>query len=206
MFTKSVYLPSRSKELAEFVGIMLGDGGITPYQVTITIDSENDREYIHYIVWLAESLFRVPASASPRRSCRATDIKISRTALVRFCNIFLGLPIGNKLKQGLNIPSWIMENAEYQKACIRGLIDTDGCIFFEQHVINGKVYRYPRLNLRSASPALLLSVQKIFHNFGLSGIMRSDRSLQLESKKDIAAYFEQVGTSNPKHRRRYNDH
>jgi len=45
-----VQLPKHSAELAEFIGIMLGDGGIhTPWQATISMNWLSDRKYAEYI-------------------------------------------------------------------------------------------------------------------------------------------------------------
>lgn len=40
-----------SAELAEFVGVMLGDGHLTPTQVTVTL-GKKERSYIRHVSWL----------------------------------------------------------------------------------------------------------------------------------------------------------
>lgn len=196
--------PKFSKDLAEFTGIVLGDGGITNSQVKITTNKIDDAHYVTFIKTLAKKLFEVEPSVCPRKKdVLALDIIISRKKLVEFCNKKLGLHIGNKLKQGLDIPKWIRKNPEFEKACVRGLIDTDGSIFNECHNIKGKKYNYKRLNFTSASPELIKSVFEILEKIGLSPKIRNNRCVQIEDKKNIEKYFKIIGTSNLKHLNRY---
>lgn len=201
---KSVRKPCLSVKLAEFVGIVMGDGSITKDQVKVTLNKKDDREYVLFVRKLIESVFRVPVSLLYRRDSLAVDLVVSRRELVRFCNENLGLLIGNKIKQGLDIPTWIKEKPEFYKSCLRGLIDTDGCVFDEVHYIRGKHYSYKRLNFRSASPSLRDSVFSLFRELGMTPKMRNTSAVQLEDKEEIERYFKIVGTSNPKHLRRFN--
>lgn len=199
---KTVNFPRESEKLAEFVGIMMGDGGITERQVTITLNSVTDRNYIAYVVKLMEELFKVEPKIGKRNNELAIVLKISRTRLVTFCKS-IGLLVGNKIKQNLDIPNWVKENPEYTIPCVRGLIDTDGCVFLECHRTKGKKYCYPRLSLVSASPNLRLSVYKALESLGFSPKIRNNRSVQIEKKEEIKKYFAKIGTSNLKHRNRY---
>jgi hypothetical protein len=38
----------------------------------------------------------------------------------------LGLPIGNKLKNSVEIPRWIFKKKRYLMKCLKGLFETDG--------------------------------------------------------------------------------
>lgn len=206
-YTIPVRKPPYSSALAEFTGIMMGDGGITKRQVKITVHSEDDKEYANYLKNLIARLFHVQASLFFRRHEKAVSLVVSRTELVKYCHDYLELKVGNKLKQGLDIPSWISSKLEFQKACLRGLVDTDGCIFYERHNIQGKIYSYPRLNFTSASIALRKSVFDIFTGLGFSPRMRKKdgvyKCVQLENRNEIRQYFEAVGTHNQKHQQRF---
>ncbi len=200
---KNIKTPSFSKELAEFTGIVMGDGGITKSQVMITTNSIDDRKYGYFVKKLIKKLFAVNASVYFIDNHTAMIIAVSRKKLVEFCNKKLGLNIGNKLKQGLCIPNWIKGNLEFEKSCVRGLIDTDGCIFDESHNIKGKKYNYKRLNFTSASLELRKSVFDILKKNNLSPKIRNNRCVQVEDKEKIKKYFQIIGTSNPKHLKRY---
>jgi len=129
-------------------------------------------------------------------------IVVSSTNLSKFCQS-IDLKIGNKIKQNLDIPSWIKENNLLFTACIRGLMDTDGCLFFEKHNIKEKIYKYPRLSLVSASPALRQSVFIALKNMGFLRRIRSNRHVQLESNFDIKNYFAKIGTNHPKNKEKF---
>lgn len=201
--TQYVHLPTYSEMLAEFTGIMLGDGGITHNQLTITLNKDDDREYILFVVHLLNTLFKAPVGKLVREKYHIKRLAISRSRLVQFCHTDLELPIGNKLAGDLHIPQWIMKSKRYQQACLKGLIDTDGCIYAERHYYKNRIYQYPRLNLVSLSPRLRCEVRQVFHNLGFSGIIRNSRCVQLEKNEEIARYFKVIGTNNPKHRLRY---
>jgi hypothetical protein len=46
---KSITIPEDSVQLAEFLGMLAGDGGMSNFQVTISLNSLLDREYPAYI-------------------------------------------------------------------------------------------------------------------------------------------------------------
>lgn len=200
---KPIKKPKFSTKVAEFVGIMMGDGGITPNQVGITLHKQDDKEYSLFVKSLIERIFSVPVSVYYRKDEQALLLSISRKALVVFCNQKLGLKIGNKIKQNLDIPQWVKKDMRFKKACLRGLVDTDGCVFDEVHYIRGKRYSYKRLNFRSASPSLRNSVFSLFRELGMTPKMRNTTAVQLEDKEEIKRYFKIIGTSNPKHLRRF---
>jgi len=201
--SKPIKKPCFSKKLAEFVGIMMGDGNINRYQVKVSINSKDDKDYEYFIKDLIEKLFHVPVSMYYHKDSLEISLVVSRTRLVEFCNKKLGLKIGNKLKQGLDMPEWIKSNIEFQKSCLRGLMDTDGCIFYERHKIKNKIYSYKRLNFTSYSPELRKSVFSIFEKLNMLPKIRNNRSVQVENKEQINRYFEIIGTHNPKHKRRF---
>lgn len=201
--TKPIYIPRLSKKIAEFTGIVMGDGGLTKSQLQITLHKKDDKLYAEFVKNLIEKIFRISVSTYYPKRKMTMVLAVSRKKLIEFCNNDLGLPIGHKIKQGLDIPTWIKKNIKFQKACIRGLVDTDGCIFNEVHHINGKTYSYKRLNFTSASPNLRQSVFSFFEQLNLSPKMRNNRSVQIEKMDKIQQYFKIIGTNNPKHKRRF---
>lgn len=199
---KAVKLPPYSEDLAEFVGIMLGDGGITAYQIKITLNKVDEKEYADCVLKLIKKLFGVVPSCVFSKNSKALNISVSRRDLVLFCIEKLDLPLGNKIKHRIDIPQWILENKKFLARCIRGLVDTDGSVFWERHKGN-ILYAYPRLNFTSSSPPLVQSVFIALTNLGLSPVIRrGGRSVQIEKKKEIWDYWRTIGSSNPKHQRK----
>ena len=55
---RTVRYPKHSADLAEFVGILLGDGCINKNQISISLNIKSDKDYASYVVELTEKLFR----------------------------------------------------------------------------------------------------------------------------------------------------
>ena len=192
---KKIKKPKYSRALAEFVGILLGDGGLSKYQLKITTNVK-EKAYIAYQKKLIKKIFGVSPSEHLRNNSHI-NIEVSRKNLVDFCKEITGLSPGDKLKQGLDIPLWIKNNVRYQKYCLRGLIDTDGSLFYERHKIGEKIYQYPRLNFVSYSPALIKSVFDVFHNLGFHPVVRRNNlAVQIENYQEIKRYFKFIGSHN----------
>ena len=202
---KQVSFPEPSTTLAEFTGIMMGDGGLSKHQICVTLNLKDDLEYSFFVGKMMEQLFAVKPSRNMRAGEKAICLVISRVDLVNYCHEHLNLPIGHKIRQGLFVPSWILNDKEYPKDFIRGLIDTDGCVVIEKHSIKGKVYSYIRLNITTYCEHLSSTVFSILTSLGFHPKMRrGGKSIQLENYDEICDYFRAVGTSNQKHIDRFN--
>lgn len=200
---KPVHLPRKSVALAEFVGIMMGDGGISKYQIAITLHSE-EKCYKIFIIELIRKLFGVKAGTHKYKYDLANTISVSRIELVKFCTKILGLPLGDKIKQKLNIPEWINKNLSFQKACVRGLMDTDGCLVIHKYRVNGRRYCYKKISFSSASPLLAKSVIEILKRFDFKPrLSHNGRNVWIDSQKEAARYLKVFGSHNPKHLERF---
>jgi hypothetical protein len=196
---KPINKPKFSEELAEFVGITLGDGGITNRQLTITLNYIDDKEYGKFVASLMKKLFKAHVGIFFDKKGSVNRYSISRTELIRFCTEKLGLKKGDKIKQQIDIPDWIKRNKLYSIACLRGLVDTDGCVFNHHYVVNKKSYFYKKLAFTSYSEPLRKSVYNILKNIGLNPRLYSYRDVRIDSKKDMEMYFKLINSHNPKH-------
>lgn len=195
----------KNRVLAEFVGIMMGDGGMSKRQLFITLHSVDDLPYSFFVARMIKKLFGIKAAIYVRKSSRALDLVVSRTELVDFCKS-LGLKIGDKLKQNLDIPRWIKNDKNLLIACVRGLMDTDGGVINHCYQVKGKHYCYKKLSFSSASPALLKSMYNILKKFNFSPrIDYSNKSVRIENSAQVKKYFEIVKSNNSKNLRRYQD-
>ena len=192
---KEILLPKKSEGLAEFIGIMLGDGGIASYHVIISLN-KSEFLYRKFIIKLIKKLFGVNSKIYPRKDCQGVDIVVQRKKLVDFL-VRMGLPIGNKVRHRADVPEWIMGSKKYKIACIRGLIDTDGCFFIHKYVSKGKIYNYVKIDFTSTSYPLLLSAYKILISLGFSvRICKNEKAIRIEKQEDVSRYFKIIGTNN----------
>jgi len=199
----SIRKPRKSKELAEFVGIVLGDGGITNNQIVITLNGKKDKRYSIFVRRLIKKLFDVPVSTYYNKKENVIDLTVSRRKLVRFCINELGLKIGNKVKQQVDIPNWIKEKEQYKIACARGLIDTDGCVFVHRYQVSGKWYAYKKISFSNRSKPLLESFHEILENIGLNPRITKGIDVRLDSAEDVKNFFRIIGSNNPRNLNKY---
>lgn len=200
---KPVRKPGKSKKLAEFIGILLGDGGITPMQITVTLHCRDDKEYIQYVAELMRNLFRVEPSISMRKRDQGSTILISRSNLVDYLVRSLGMKTGNKVAQQVDVPKWVKQNNAYLKACIRGLFDTDGCVVKHRYSVNGKIYEYKKLMFTNHSKPILFAVYDFLQSMGFNVRLSRDRNVWIDKQDHVRKYVREIGFHNPKHLNRY---
>lgn len=195
--------PIFSEDLAEFVGIMLGDGGMSDYQFTVTLHRITDKKYSLFVRRLIKKLFDVQVGEYCDKKFLADSLVVSRVGIVKYCED-LGLKKGSKVRQQVDIPSWVKKNQCYSIACLRGLIDTDGCIILHKYLSKGKRYCYKKIGFTSRSHPLLQSASGTLLILGIKHrIMKNGWDIRIEARKDVEKYFQIVGTHNPKHLERY---
>lgn len=194
---KHVTLPGRSKQLAELIGILLGDGGLSRYQLQVTLNRSTDAPYVRYVKQLLEKLFDTSAGVHYSRHSLGCNVYISSVTAVSFC-LRNGLTIGDKIRNGASPPGWVHVSRAYSAACLRGLIDTDGCFFVERHHVKGREYGYYRMHFVSASPVLRGFAFSTLRRLGFDPRVRG-RHVTLENPEEVLRYLRVVGTSNPKH-------
>lgn len=207
-YTKKLTPPQESTELAELFGIILGDGHVEEikigkkircYSITIAGDSRNDRYYLeNYVSNLFTKLLGESGTIKFSKTSNSIWLRIHGKKIVEFINQ-KGIKSGNKKRNSQRIPSWILENSDYLRACLRGLIDADGCIYY----ISKKINRNLRISFTSYIPALMNDVRNSFINLGFnpSKIIR-EQDIYLSSKQDVDKFIKEIGFSNDKHLKR----
>ena len=196
--------PRKSNKLAEFIGIMLGDGGISQYQITVTLHDKDDLEYSKFVLKLMKKLFGINPSVYHDKKDSVNTITISRSILVKFLTDEIGLKIGNKIKQQVDIPGWIKKNKKFEIACLRGLMDTDGCLVLHKYKVKNKEYRYKKLEFCSASKPLIKSIIEILKKFDFRPrLSHNSKNVWIDSKSEVERYFKIIDSNNPKHKNRF---
>lgn len=196
---KSIRIPRNSALLAEFLGIEFGDGGIgNSWQVIITLNAISDAEYSQYVVKLINKLFGVGVVVRKRKNENTLQLVSSSTSLVDFL-VTKSAVRGNKVKQHFDVPDWVRKNMKYEKAFVRGLVDTDGCLYIHRHTIKGITYKNIGFCFTSGSQNLLNSVANILSKFKIKPhITDNGKRIYLYGAKAIVNYLETFGSSNPR--------
>lgn len=134
---KRSYAPLRkNSELAELIGIILGDGHIQTFprteRIVITCGG-NKIKYVNRIAKITTNVFdKIPSILNHGKT--AVDISIYQCKL----SSRLGIPPGNKIRNNVGVPGWIKKNREFMMSCLKGLFETDGC--FQEDISNYAQY------------------------------------------------------------------
>ncbi len=202
--TKSFKLPRLDEQLSELTGIILGDGGLSKYQLVVTLNSEDDREYKNYVSRLINKKFGVKPKEYFDKKARAVNLVVSRKLLIDYLVGKIGLVRGNKTKNQISVPEWITDSPTLSKKCVRGLIDTDGSVVIHRYDVNKKTYSYRKIDFVSASKPLVDFVFLTLLDSGIKARMFKDRHVWIDSIESVKKYFDIIGSSNPKHLMRAN--
>lgn len=109
------------------------------------------------------------------------------------------------------IPECIMKRKKLSISCMRGVFDTDGCFTLKK---SGK---YPVITFAMKSNALLVQLGKILDSLEIRWCVCFDvpyydwrtrkaytkSYLSINGKENVEKWFGIVGTSNPKHAKKY---
>jgi hypothetical protein len=197
------YIPI-SRELCEFVGAIIGNGNLwtdgSRYRVELTGDPALDKEYFGYLTVVSCVLFKKKPYLTRvhQRGLRwRLQSKDAYSLLLE-----LGLPAGSEKSHNITIPGLIMhENWALAKWTIRGIMDTDGTLFFSK-----KTYRYPiypTIELRTCSTRLAKQVETLLLRNGFRARLRGDAvegyHVALYGNEMLRKWVEEIGFSNPKH-------
>ena len=108
----------------------------------------------------------------------------------------IGIPAGNKKKNQSTIPHWVYESDGCLRACLRGLIDTDGSVF----LMSRKDPHLLRISFVNNNKTLLEDTRTAFIQLGFHpSIIVHNRQFFISRKGDIQKYLNEIGFANKKH-------
>lgn len=212
--------PGLCKDLAELVGVLFGDGCIfRSYDksegkyvfFTMSTGHLHDFEYYRFAIRpIVKKLFDVSGCIYLRQNTVIFAIKSKR--IYEFLKS-IGMPEGEKVKnEPLLIPRWIMSSAEFLKAFIRGVTDTDGSIFKDHE-------NYLRIQYKFASESFLKCLHGALARLGYqpTNVARVESfhprrqktyvswRFYLGKQKEIERFVNEIGFRNSWHKRRYSN-
>lgn len=196
---RKVIVPSHyNEDIAEFFGIMIGDGHISPNQVIVTLGSK-ESEYVNYVSDLMEKIFQTRPSIFTRpsedRSNKYRNVYFGSVPSVKWL-IKEGL-VHDKVKSQVDIPKWIFSNDEYMKNFLRGFFDTDGSVYKLRYGI--------QISFTNFSVPLLKSLQMMLIKLGYTPSRISVNKVYLTRVVDVQRFFGEIIPANPKHQKRFLD-
>lgn len=190
-----------NSDLAELVGILLGDGNLNKYstygkgrwkctyQVRVTING-NEVELKERTVLLMQIIFGKNPSIYYHKNSEAITIYISsKESLLQLEQI--GMICGDKTKNQVSVPKWIYEKENFIIACLRGLIDTDGSVYKRTVLIHKRAYDYWNISFTNKSKPLLDSFAILCEKIGINVTIRRDVR-QIAKQQDVKKFLRVV--------------
>lgn len=188
---------------AEVAGIILGDGAITDYQVRVTLSNLVDQPYALFVKSLFSKVFLEEPSLSSRLQENVINLSLSGIGLVEELERWK-FRRGNKVRNQIDFPIWVWRKVAFQKACVRGLMDTDGGCYFHKHKVNGLIYRNFGICFANESLPIVQSMAKVLKSLNIKfSITRKGTRIYIYSFEEIKKYFSVIGTNNPKNMEKF---
>ncbi len=201
--------------LFELVGALFGDGCIKYYRnkrrkYYVIEMYGNPTEDIEYLNYLANILEKITGKiVKPRMKSWRNDeavVSLCSKSFVEFLVLDLNLICNNKTYT-VKIPQKLLRyDWDYLKLLIRGLFDTDGCLFFGRKGCYKK-HSYPVLELKIRSHELVDQVEKILKKKGFKARTRNRnegcRCLYISGKHQLELWMKEICFKNIKHTSKY---
>lgn len=190
----------KTKELAEFFGIISGDGHLFDkgrvHRIAITLNLTEDFKYVNYVIDLIKKLFNVKSSLQKRESEHTYNVIVHSKVISKFISS-LGFPNGKK-KNKLRIPVWVCKNKDFIYLFLRGLIDTDGSLFFAKRGTY-KLNQYPVIELKFSDEQFVNDISNALKKIDIEHIIinhDNDYKIQINGKYKIEKWAEKIGFKN----------
>lgn len=189
---KPINEPNVNEKLAEFFGVYLGDGTLTRYFIRISGDSRYDLSYFEYLDLLVFELFGIHGKISRNKKTNNLYFTIYSKKLCDFFNKRLGVKYGDKINNNTLISDLFLNDPPLALACLRGLVDTDGCVS-----LRGDSFS---ISFFSGNPVLIKQIKTTFWKYGFfTYVSKGGDEIGTNSKEKVRLYFEKVGSSNLRH-------
>lgn len=196
-------------ETCELIGTFIGDGYMSKSRgknshsvIGFAGDKQLDKEYFeNYLVPLIKRNF---SFTKPKIYYRNDENTIMlKIYSKRLCELFMsiGFKPGKKART-IVIPQEILEDKEYTKATIRGIFDTDGCVFFDKR--SNYKRPYPRITLQVASIGLISQIEEILSKDFSLYVNKRNRDgnrnyVEIYGHNQLENFLKGIGFSNKRH-------
>ena len=175
-----------SKYVAEYIGVVLGDGNIGKFPRTERIlisGNSNNPGFIKRYTEFTKRLFGKEPTVAKVFGKNAVRISLYQKEISRR----LGVPCGNRQKLKINIPTWIWNNRNFRIKLLRGLFEAEGSLS-----IHKPTYTY-NFAFSNTNRSLLETVERFlreleFHPEVRHNAVRVQRRLEVERLRRLIAF------------------
>lgn len=189
-----------SEGLSEFIGAFIGDGYLDSFTNSVGFvgNKSLDADYIQYLKRIGKSLFDIDGKLIYRKDSDAIVLKFNSKMLCELLIQRFGFSFGCKTYT-VKIPESILNSdVKLAFASIRGIFDTDGCVFLDKRRIYRKAY--PRITLQTVSKNLAEQLYQVlskeFQVYYGCNKNRKSYSLEVYGIKQLKRWLSLIGFSN----------
>ncbi len=216
---RGIKLPEKSEELAEFIGILMGDGFMNYYEkrrefvIDIAGNKLKDRDYLeNFVSSLVKELFNLTPSFIIKKNQNSINLRIRSKSIFYFLKQS-GFPVGRKGE--VFPPQWIIKKDLLFRRFIRGIFDTDGYLCIK----NKEGKKYPVIGLVSKSISLLEPIKCFLESLNITSYLGSHSSnnnprykkewivykLQISGNKNVNLFFKEIGSNNQRNKLKHKE-
>lgn len=173
---------NKDGDLAELVGVILGDGYIGEFPRTECLRIVGDATkpgFIHRSAWLIERVF----NKKPHVSKRKGDNGVNITMYEKHISKRIGIPAGAQANRKIVVPLWILKNEEFIRRYLRGLYEAEG-----SYCVHEGTYTH-KLIFSNANDSLLNIVERLVKKLGFHP-HRSYRKIQVSRQREVEKLVE----------------
>jgi hypothetical protein len=175
---KSAY-PSfkKSKELAELIGVVLGDGHIGKLARTESlriVGNASNQGFTDRYANIIEQVFKKKPHVAKRGTSNANNITIYEKNISKRLNI----PSGPRAGLDFPVPVWILSKKVYKLSYLRGLYEAEGC-----YSVHEPTYTH-KFTFSNRNESLLMNVFTLVSALGFHP-HRSKYQIQVSRKEEV---------------------
>ncbi len=190
---KNIIIPKQVDEkLAEEIGIHLGDGCLLKKKnyFSVKCDIKEEENYVkNFLLPLYKKLYNIDLKLIKRYN--VCGFEIYSKVISEFKNKVIRLPYGKKIHK-IEVPKLILNTRDRRvySALIRGLFDTDGCIYISRS-------KYPVISITIKSEKL---IQQVFNMLKKMGFIptKTEFTVMLNGPTMLIKWIKEIGSNNPK--------
>jgi len=215
---KNITIPEKlTLNLSEETGLHIGDGSMNFYRNKNNFRgvyqlrghlNDDKAHYNQRVKNLYKLLYNFYPSLREMKSSGVYGFQIWSDALVNFKNKVIGLPLGEKTD--VKIPKQFFIKKDNLISLIRGIFDTDGCVYIE----NKRKKLYPRVEFKTISNTLAEQLKKSLNNLDLRAtkysLLRTHKNwhtlytVSIRGEEMVKKTFKIIQPNNPKHKLKFN--
>jgi hypothetical protein len=189
--SKKIIFPEKmSPELAEEIGIHLGDGcmSFNRNYFSVKTNKKEEKYVTEFLFPLYKRLYNLDLKLMRLKS--VSGFEVYSKALCEFKNKVIGLPYGEKVHK-IVVPEVILKtkNKEIYSRFIRGLFDTDGCVCIVKK-------NYPVISITINSEDLIKKTSDMLKLMGFIPHYNK-KSIYLNGKVMLYKWIREINSSNP---------